>query len=312
MNIKIFEDFVKQADAQDLKLEGLYVLLDGEPVFEHRWVPDQARNIYSHTKSFVSTAVGIAVDEDVLSLEDRLVDCFPDKLPVVENPGIEKICLKHLLTMSSGFGAAYLMSENRRSGTGFPDYVAYMLSRPVVEQPGSRFCYSTADSILIGRMLEQKLGRNLQEYMYEKVLKPMDIPLPIWECCPQGHPVGGGGMFMRLADMAKLGQLYLDGGVWKGRRIVPEGWVETATAKHIETPMPEAMRQAGHKPDVWRCGYGYQFWMCPYEKSYRADGAFGQITLVLPEKGMVISFQCPESGHFGKVQQAVDVLVREL
>ena len=312
MNMKPLEDFVKRAAEEDLKIEGLYVLLDGAPVFEHRWTPDQPRNIYSHTKSFVSTAVGIAVDEDRISLSDRLIDCFPEKIPEGGNPGLEKITLEHLLTMSSGFGKPYLMNGDRRGGKGFPDYTAYMMAQPVIEEPGEKFCYSTADSILIGRMLESKLGCNLSEFMYDKVLKPMDIPFPIWECCPQGHPVGGGGMHLALKEMAKLGQLYLGGGVWNGRRIVSEAWIKAASSKHMDTPMPEAMKKSGHTPDPWHCGYGYQFWMCPFGGAYRADGAFGQITIVYPEKQMVISYQCPENGEYARVQKAVDEMIREL
>ncbi len=310
--MKLFEDFVKKADEEQLKMEGIYILKDGEPIFEHRWAPDQDRNIYSHTKSFVATAVGVAIEEGRISLEDCLVDCFPDKVPAGGNPGIEKIRLKHLLTMSSGFGGGRLMNADRRSGVGFPNYVAYMMSLPVVDEPGTKFDYSTADSILIGRMLEAKMGKNLQEYMYEKVLKPMDIPFPMWETCPQGHPIGGGGMFLHLKDMAKLGQLYLDGGVYNGKRIVSEEWVKLASSNHISTPTPDWVLERGWEPDPWHVGYGYQFWMCPFGSAYRADGAYGQITIIYPEKHMVISYQCPEAGDDRKVKMAVDGMIRQL
>lgn len=310
--MRVFEEFVKRADAEQLKIEGIYVLREGQGVFEHRWSPDQDRNIYSHTKSFVSTAVGIALDEGLVSLEDRLIDAFPEKVPVHGNPGLEKIKLKHLLTMTSGFGKMLLMVDGRRNGEGFPDYVAYMLEQPVVEEPGRNFFYSTADSILIGRMLEKKLGMNLQEYMYSKILKPMSIPFPVWECCPQGHPIGGGGMYLKLKDMAKLGQLYLDEGKWSGQWVVSASWIREATTKKLGTPIPEQYKKPGHPENPWRCGYGYQFWMCPYPGSYRADGAFGQITIVLPEKGMVVSIQCPESGSFFLVQKALHETILQL
>ncbi len=311
--MRAFDDFVNQVDSEGLKVEGLLVLQGGKVVYEHRWTPDQDRNIYSHAKSFVSTAVGIAIDEGFVSLDDRLVDAFPDKVPPGGNPGLEKIRLRHLLTMSSGFGKALLMLDDRRKGVGFPDYLAYLLSQPVVEEPGERFCYSTADSILLGRMLESKVGKNLQEYLYERILRPMGIPFPIWECCPQGHPIGGGGMFLHLKDMVRLGQLYLDEGLWQGRRIVSAEWVRTATSFQIETRDPEALADpAAPLGNPWNMGYGYQFWRSPYPRSYRADGAFGQITTVLPEKELVVGIQCPESGDFGPVQRALHEMIERL
>lgn len=305
---KLFEEFVKQADSRKLMLEGLYVLQEGKAVYEHRWVPDRARNIYSNTKSFVSTAVGIAIGEGVISLEDRLVDFFPEKVPAGKNPGLEEITLRHLLTMSSGFGRALLMNHDRSRGIGFPDYVEYMMSQPVICRPGSAFCYSTGDSILAARMLEVRLHKNLQEYMYERLLLPMSIPLPIWQSCPKGHPLGGGGMFLRLTDMAKLGQLYLDGGVWEGRRLVPKEWIREASGKQIEN-----FSQEGVPEGPWHgWGYGYQFWLSQYPGSYRADGAFGQITMVLPRQSMVLAVQCPEEGDFSKVQAALHEVLQEI
>lgn len=140
----------------------------------------------------------------------------------------------------------------------------------------------------------------------------MDIQLPIWECCPQGHPIGGAGLFLKLKDMAKLGQLFLDRGRWNNEQLIPERWVAEASVKRLETPMPEEMKKARYPENPWSCGYGYQLWMCPYEGAYRADGAFGQITMVLPKQGMVISFQCPEDGNFSLVQQAVDEMLLQL
>lgn len=311
--MQALQDFVRRVDAEGLKVEGVVALREGRFAFEHRWTPDQDRNIYSHTKSFLATAVGVALDDGVLSLDDGLADVFPEKVPAAGNPGVERIRLRHLLTMSSGFGRPLLMMDDRRAGVGFPDYVAYLLAQPLADEPGSRFAYSTADSILAGRLLERRVGTNLLEYLHARVLRPMGIPYPIWECCPQGHPIGGGGMFLHLKDMAKLGQLYLDEGAWEGRRIVSADWVREATSFHIETRHPETLAgPAGPPGNPWNQGYGYQFWLSPYPRSYRADGAFGQITTVLPEKGLVVGIQCPESGDFGPVQRALHEALERL
>ena len=292
-----FREFIREAEQRGLAIEGIAVADEKKVLLEHRFTPDLPRNIYSHTKSYTATAVGLAVEEGILRLEDRLADFFPEKLPKAPPPALLQITLRCLLTMSSGFGKSYLMSEERRGGEGAPDYMAYMLSRPVTEQPGQRFCYSTADSILAGYMVEKAAGVRLGQYLYERLFSRLGQGYPVWEHDPQGHPNGGGGMFLRLTEMMKLGQLYLAGGRWQGEQVVPAGWVREATRKQIDTG------NTGTPGDVWSCGYGYQFWLSPYPGSYRADGAFGQVSTVLPEKGLVVAVQCPETGDFEQVKR---------
>lgn len=289
------EQFVRRAELDNLKIEGIAVADEKKLLWEHRFTADIPRNIYSHTKSYTATAVGIAISEGKLSLDDKLADCFPDKVPEEADPAVGEIKLRHLLTMSSGFGKAYLMNENRRAGDGMPDYVRYMLSQKVLDQPGSKFVYSSADSILAGRMVEQKTGVRLAQYLYEKIFSPLGQGFPMWEHDPQGHAIGGGGMVMRLTEMMKLGQLYLADGRWEGRQLLDPAWIRLASRKQIDTPADS----------IWSVGYGYQFWMSPYPDAYRADGAYGQITTVLPKSGLVVAVQCPEDGDFGKVRDAL-------
>ena len=154
------------------------------------------------------------------------------------------------------------------------------------------------------RMVEKAVGKRLSEYLYERFFEPLGQGFPIWENCPQGHPIGGGGMFMTLSNMLKIGQVYLMDGKWKGQQLVDPAWIKEATAKQIETPNP------GN--DIWVCGYGYQFWRNPYEDSYRADGAYGQLTMVLPKKGLIVAVQCPESGDLNKVKPVMHELILSL
>lgn len=291
-----FWNFHKLVSEKNIPLEAISVGDENKVLCEMHYTANAPRNIYSHTKSFTVTGVGLAIEDGKLSLEDYLVDAFPDKLPAKENPGLEKIQLKHLLCMSSGFGKALLMNADRRPGVGAPDYEKYMLEQPVIKEPGSEFCYSSADSVLALHMVERAVGKRFGEYLFERVLNPMDMGWPLWEHDPQGHANGGGGMYLTCTEMMKLGQLYLAGGTWKGQRLVSEDWV-----KEVSTPKFTFEKSA----DPWSVGYGYQFWMSPYPGSYRADGAFGQITTILPEKGLVVSIQCPERGNFDQVKMAL-------
>lgn len=132
---KQFYNFVKEVYDKQLGVEGI-AIADGEKILmEHHFTPDQARNIYSHTKSYMSTAVGLAIADGKLSLDDRLAEFFPEAVPENAQPELFEIRLRHLLMMSSGFHEPYLMGANRRAGVGAPDYVKYMLSRPVKVQP---------------------------------------------------------------------------------------------------------------------------------------------------------------------------------
>ena len=294
----IMEEFVGRALAEELPIEAVAVADERELLFKHCFVPERARNIYSHTKSYMATAAGIAIDEGRLDLDARLADAFEEYVPQQPDDRLLRIRLRDLLTMSSGFGKPLLMGADRRAGAGFPDYIAYMMSQPMEYEPGERFVYSTADSILAGRMVEKAVGKHLGEYLYERLFSRLGQGWPLWENCPMGHPIGGGGMHMSISDMLKLGQVYLAEGLWQGERIVSEKWVKEATGFRISTG-------DGSDGNIWNCGYGYQFWLSPYPGSFRADGAYGQITTVLPDKGLVVAIQCPEAGDFDRVKTAV-------
>ena len=299
-----FNDFVKLCEEKKLFIEGVAVADETKLLCEHHFRDDTARNIYSHTKSFASTAVGLAVDAGKLNLDDRVVDFFPESVPADPAENLDKITLRSLLTMSSGFNRAYLMAAERRAGQGYPDYVKYMLSRPMETLPGEKFCYSNGDTYLAARMAEKAMGMTLENLLYQHLLCAMDIGWPAWEHDPEGHAFGASGLYLKLRDMIKLGQLYLAGGTWHGRRILSADWVREASKKQIET----------HGNDVcgWNNGYGYQFWISPFPGAYRADGAYGQITTILPSKGLTVAVQCPDIGKLDDVKIALTDFINAL
>lgn len=295
---KWIDGFVRRVDLEGLPVQAVLAYQSDALVAEHHWAEDVPRNIYSHTKSFMSTAVGMAIGDGVLSLEDRPTDFFPEALPQEGTEALRHTTLRHLLTMSSGFGKALLMSPGRAKGVGAPDYVRYLFAQPLQHAPGEAFVYSNGDSYLAGRMVEARVGCTLREYLATRLFAPLGIPYPDWEHCPMGHTFGASGLWLRIRDMAKLGRLYANGGMWKGQPLVDPAWIAQATSLQIET------KDAPDNP--WHRGYGYQFWLSPYPASYRADGMYGQITTVLPKAGAVVSIQCGRSNLFGKIQAALD------
>lgn len=285
----LFSEFVREFTEKDGLVEA-FAIADGEKIlFEHhfnRFGYKHVRNIYSHTKTFASTAVGIAVDEGLLSLQDRVSECFPEYFENTDDPKKLDITLEDVLTMRSGFGTPLLMGIGSNGRTvAYPDWLGYVLSHPLKHVPGTVFTYSNGDTYLAGRMLEKKAGVTLQDYIYGRYMRRAGINYPVWEHDPQGHTFPASSLYLNISDQLKLGQLYLNGGMLNGERIISEKWVELAST-------PKLFTADG-------TGYGYQIWIYPPEfgRVFRADGAYGQITAVLPEKGLAVSIQCPEYGQ---------------
>ena len=163
----------------NIGFEGIVVLDEfGEKVYEKRWIQDYPRDIYSNTKCITSLAAGMAVKDGMLSAESRVVDIF-DIEPCDDK--WKKLKLVDLLTMRSGFGKQYLMYFDRRKGYGAENYLNYMLTQMLIEEPGTNYLYSTGDTILAGCMIEKVSEMSLREYLYKKVFKKMKIDFPIWE-----------------------------------------------------------------------------------------------------------------------------------
>ncbi|MBR6563152.1 MAG: serine hydrolase [Clostridia bacterium] len=272
-------------------VEAIALYQNGEMQLVHRFVPAGPRLIYSHTKSFISTLAGIAIDEGRLTLDTRVIDLFPEYESVITDENVKSITLRHFLMMSSGLGASLLMSSNRRKGEGYPDYVGYMLSHKLQYPSGEKFAYSNGDTHMAGCMVQRAVGKPLLQYAYEKLFSKLDMGFPAWETDPDGTAFGGSGLYLDVTEMMKLGILYLNGGVWNGEQVVSREWVSEAGKKHIDT---------GH-PDSWNSGYGYQFWTVgERENAFRADGMYGQFSIVLPDANAVLASQCSERNDVAK------------
>ncbi|MBP7401675.1 MAG: serine hydrolase [Clostridia bacterium] len=301
VNGRLLDGYIRRVQERNLPVDSIMVFQDGERIAEHRWTPDVPHLIYSHTKSFTATAIGVAIDEGRLSLEDRVTDWFADEMPAGGYPMADDLRLRHLLTMSSGRDVPLLMGGDRER-LAEHDWVRYLLSKPILTPPGTRFTYSNGDTYLAGVMLERAVGMTLADYAEDRLLKPMGIPRPVWEHCPMGHTFGASGMWLRTADMARLGLLYLQNGEWNGRRLVSEKWIREASSRHIDTP----------DESVWRCGYGFQLWMNPIPESYRADGLLGQFSHVLPDRRAVISMNNHAEDAFPILDAMRDEIVPKL
>ena len=249
------------------------------------------REIYSLSKSFCSTAIGFLIDEGKLSEDDRIVDLFPDKCPPVISENLSKMCVRHVLSMNTGHAACVMPKM-----VPAEDAAAAFLAQEVQYEPGTHFTYNTGATCLLSCIVEKLSGMKLLDFLSWKLFMPLGIDEVRWNRTADGTNEGGCGIHVSCDDIAKLGLLYLNGGVWNGKRLLSEHWVKTATS-------PISDNSCNGTPD-WCAGYGYQFWVNARE-GFRGDGAFGQLCVVLPERDMVFALQT----ELGNMQAEMDWLM---
>jgi CubicO group peptidase (beta-lactamase class C family) len=273
--------FVDAAEAKNLGVHSVMVLRHGHVVAEGWWAPyGQAdpHMLYSLSKSFTSTAVGMAVAEKKLTLDDSVLAAFPEDAPATVPENLKNMRLRDLLAMSTGHHADDV--EHGFSFGGDDVLTKAFLALPVAHKPGTHFWYNTPATYMASAMVQKATGQKVVDYLKTRLFDPLGISGQTWEESKQGVTTGGFGLKIRTEDIARFGQLYLKKGMWQGRRLLTEDWVAAATARQTSN---------GSSPTSdWDQGYGYQFWRCRHGL-YRGDGAFGQYCIVMPEQDAVVA-----------------------
>lgn len=270
-------DFLDSLEHGGPELHSLMVLRHGHVLAEGWWHPyrrELPHELYSLSKSFTSTAVGFAVAEGRLGVDDLVLDHLGDLAPASPDPRLARMRVRHLLTMTTGHVG---WTDDRVFGS--KEWARAFLALPLDAEPGTAFQYDTPATYVLSFILQRLTGERLLDYLRPRLLEPLGIDGATWEQSPEGVDTGGFGLSATTEDLACFGQLYLDDGVWQGRRVLPEGWVAEATRRHTDS----------HIDTVdWAQGYGYQFWRCRPENVYRGDGAFGQFCVVMPDQDAVV------------------------
>jgi CubicO group peptidase (beta-lactamase class C family) len=257
------------------ELHSLMIVRHGHVVAEGWWEPYRPEGLhllYSLSKSFTSTAVGLAVEEGLLGVDDLVTSFFPDELPAEVSPAVAGLKVRHLLSMATGHREDTLDRLDRGH------LVSSFLALVPEEEPGSWFTYNNGATMMLSAIITRLTGGRLLDYLRPRLLEPLGITEANWQGIGQ-LDLGFSGLHLRTEAIAKLGQLYLQRGVWQGRQLVPQEWVAEATRVQVDNPREP-------NPD-WRQGYGYQFWMGSH--GYRGDGACGQFCVVLPEVDAVVA-----------------------
>ncbi|HLT74980.1 MAG TPA: serine hydrolase [Ohtaekwangia sp.] len=278
--------FVNAADKSEVEFHSLMILRNGKVIAEGWWSPyrpDLKHTMYSVSKSWTSTAIGFAVAEKLITVEDPVIKFFPDQLPDTVSDALKELKIKHLLTMSVGHDPDPTFSIVASAD----NWVKAFLARKIDNRPGSRFLYNTTATYMLSAIIQKVTGQQLVEYLKPRLFDPLDIRDVDSEIDPLGINTGGWGLRIQTEAMAKFGQLYLNDGQWNGRQILPKEWIAEATkAQIMQAP---AATQAVRDSSDWLQGYGYQFWRSRHN-AFRADGAYGQFIIVIPEKEVVIVF----------------------
>ncbi|MCD8021059.1 MAG: beta-lactamase family protein [Clostridiales bacterium] len=277
INISNFEEHT-----QGLAVLGLKVTQNDEELVYKLWDEECRRNVYSATKSFTSCAVGFAVQEGLLSLDEKLVDVFHEDIPANPSSNLKKATVRDLLTMYLGQEKAALMGAQRPFYQE-DDWVKLALRIPFVYEPGTKFVYNNVGPYLAGILVQRRAGCDLVSYLIPRLFCKLGIKRPTWEVDPLGNSFGAGGLFLTLSELHKFGLFYLQKGKWNGEQILNSAWIEESTRQQQDAP------------------YGYLFWRGNYN-SFRADGKYSQLSIVLPEKCAVVSVvaECRDSNALMK------------
>ncbi|RYF68296.1 MAG: class C beta-lactamase-related serine hydrolase, partial [Cytophagaceae bacterium] len=292
-------DFANAIEKANLNVHSIMVVRHGQVVGEGWWAPyapQLKHTLYSLSKAFTSTAVGLAVAEGRLKVDDKVISFFKDQLPATVSENLAAMRVQDLLTMSTGHDKEPTPDMRANGNT---NWIKVFLAHPVDHKPGTHFVYNSGATYMLSAIVQKLTGQPLITYLQPRLFGPLGIEGADWEVDPNGINTGGWGLRLHTEDIAKFGQLYLQKGMWNGKRILSEAWVAEATTSHIQSA--GGKRKA--EENDWLQGYGYQFWRCRHD-AYRGDGAMGQYCIVMPKEDAVIAITS-ETGDMQAVMDAV-------
>jgi CubicO group peptidase (beta-lactamase class C family) len=271
--------FLEAIEEGEQEIHSFMLMRNGYVVAEAWWSPygrEIPHMMFSLSKSFTSTAVGMAVDEGFFRVDDTLMSFFPDEAPTEMTDYWAALQLKHLLSMSTGHDVKpfpFMENPDGRFAKGFFEV-------PLVHEPGTHFLYNTGASYMLSEIVQRRTGMNLMDFLTPRLFEPLGIEGASWMQSPDGVNLGGIGLSIKTEDIVRFGLLYLQKGLWQGQQILSKAWVEEATKAHVSN---------GNNPrSDWNQGYGYQFWRCQHG-FYRGDGSFGQFCIVMEQYNAVLA-----------------------
>ncbi len=280
----MFEAFFEKIKEEGIVLNYLQVFQNDEMLADYSRLDSKTRlNTWSLCKSIVSCGIGIAIDEGYLSLDEKLIDSFPEYYKDDLSLSLKSLTLKDMLTMTAGMEHAMFFGDDpERYQT--EDWVSYFFAQNFPYENGERFLYSNFNTYMAAVLAERKTGRDFLDYMKEKFFEPLGIRSADWTRCPKGHIHAANGLYLTIDEISAFGKMLVNHGMYNGKQVVPEHYLADAVRNHV--------------PEGGGPAYGYQFWLRPEAHAFYASGKFGQYCIVIPEKNGVIASMALDSKDY--------------
>jgi CubicO group peptidase (beta-lactamase class C family) len=306
MNNDIFVDLIDQSLRENLHIRNVAIAKDGIEIANHNFKEDQTIQLWSVSKSITSLAIGIAIGEGYLKLDDDISKFLEDKYQ--EYKHFTNITIRDLLSMVSGH-ARCPIERAMECEKQITDIVRMFYEEEFVYIPGQHFVYDNTCVYMLSYILTMATGTTLEEYCEKHLFIPLDISNAKWDSDENGISLGFIGLHLNIHDLVKIGIMLLNHGVYKGRIIVPSDYVIQATRKQVSTKHFDTFfATEDHKQ-----GYGYLFWINSYHNSYRMDGMYGQYVVMLPDKNSVVAYLSEEPEKMTNILELTwDTLIDKL
>ena len=290
------EQFVQAVIQKKLTIYHVTVHQHDELIGKFDWRDNRRDNIHSVSKSFVSMAVGMAVHEGILRLDEKPAEIFADKLPPNPSENLMSMTIRDMIMMATGHD--YFILQGYSGDPRYPgrdeleddDWVRYALSFDVPYKPGTHWKYNNFGPYLCSVIIQDRTGQTLRDWMMPRLFTPLGIRNPQWfTAAAGGYTLGCGGLHLSTEELSRFARLLIKGGEWNGKQLIPSEWIKEATSCQISNA---AAAKPGN-PDS-AAGYGYFFWRCSRDNAYSGRGWGGQYIFMLPDQDACVTITSHE------------------
>ncbi len=275
-------DFLNAIDTGRQEIHSFMFLRHGKVIAEGWWDPygpEYKHLLYSASKTFTATGIGLAASENRLKLSDKVISFFPYSLPDTIGNNMKELTVENLLTMSVGQDPAPMGAGSDE------DWIGAFLKQEPVHKPGTVFKYNNMATFMLSAIVQQVTGETLFDYLMPRIFTPLSVRGIDWDKNPQGINLGMIGLRLRTEDLAKFGQLLMQNGRWNNRQLIPSEWIKEATSFKIVSDDPS--NKTPKEKNDWAQGYCYQMWR-GRNNSVRLDGMAGQFVILFPDKDAIV------------------------
>jgi CubicO group peptidase (beta-lactamase class C family) len=278
---KYIIDYLNAIDTGNVEMHSFMLIRHGNVVAEGWWSPfgaDYKHIMYSASKTFTATAIGLAVNEKRLKLTDKVISFFPASVPDTLSNYMKELTVRDMLMMSTG------QDQEPRRGQN-DDWIRSFLSKAPTDKPGTIFRYNNTATFMLSSIVQQVTGETVFNYLMPRIFKPLGMRGIDWDLNPQGINLGMIGLRLRTEDMARFGLLLSQQGKWEGKQLIPKAWIAEATSYKIASRGGNERIPA--EINDWFQGYCYQMWRGRHN-TVRLDGMAGQFVILIPDYDAIV------------------------